>query len=148
MAYATRADLVDAYGLETVERLSIRPGDPDGAGSVARALAYADALIDAQLSVRFVLPLASVPPVLRTVAEDLAIARMATTADLGTDELRRREDRARVELREIATGKMNLGLPAIGAGAGEGAQAAGASPRPILGPAGSRLFSRDTLRSF
>lgn len=136
--YASRTDLEQAYGLSMVERLSIRPDDPDGSESVARALAYAEGLIDAQLSVRFALPLAAVPPMLTTIAVDLAIGRMATTADLGTDEMRRREDRARSELRQIAKGEMNLGLPS--------ADAPLARPRPVLGPGGSKVFNRDSLR--
>lgn len=141
MTYATRDDLVQAYGENLVKRASSgRAEDPTGASAVAGALSFADSMIDAQLSVRFALPLSSVPAVLRQVAVDLAVARMANSADLMTDELRRREDRARSDLRAIAEGRMNLGLPA------KDATEAG---RPVLAqvsPGGSKIFTRDSLR--
>lgn len=137
MTYATRDDLVAAYGEDAVVRLSVRDEDPDGAQAVARGLAHADGVIDAKLSVRFTLPLPTVPTVIATIAADLAVARMATTADLMTDEVTRREKNARRDLEEIATGRMNLGLPSAGPSD---------LPRPILGPGGQKLFTRDSLR--
>ena len=144
MTYATRDDLVQAYGGLAVTRLSTgRAEDPDGTSTVAGALTYADGVIDAQLSARFALPLPVVPVVLRDVAVDLALTRMAASADAMTDEYRRREERARADLRAIAEGRMNLGLSA------RGPEDTG---RPVLarvGPPGvDRLFTRGGLRGF
>ncbi len=140
MTYATRDDLVTAYGQDMVDRLSIRMEDPDGSQTVARALNYSDGLIDAQLSVKFVLPLPVVPQLLVDVAVDLAIGRMADSPDIATDEIRRREERARADLKAMADGRMNLGLPAKGPSD---------SPQPVLARiqgGGDRLFTREDLR--
>ena len=145
MTYATREDMVQAYGEQLVMRLSKRPEDTTGAGAVAGALAYAASVIDAELSVRFALPLAEVPAVLRQVAVDLAVTRLPTSADTMTDELRRRSEVARKDLRAIAEGRMNLGLPA---------RSPTDTGRPVLGPvaglvgeaSAGKLFTRGGLR--
>lgn len=139
MAYATRDDLVEAWGADTVTRLSTRGGQ-DPADVVARALDYAGGAVDAQLGVRFALPLESTPVVLRDVVVDTALGRLAVSADLATETILDREKRARTTLREIAEGRMSLGLPA---------RTPGESPRPVLARVqggGSKLFTRDELR--
>lgn len=137
MGYATRDDLIAAFGQDVVERLSIRPQDETGEQTVARALSYADALIDGRIGVRFTLPLPIVPDILRDIACDLVMARMASDATALTDDLKHREKAATTTLDRIADGKMNLGLPS----AGEGDR-----PQPIAASAGGKLFTRDRMR--
>lgn len=139
--YAARADLVEAFGSDNVDRLSIRPGDEDGSEAVTRALTYAAGLIDAALSVRFSLPLPVVPDLLRDIACDLAMARLASSdgSAMLTDDLKDRQTQARKDLRAISEGQMNLGLPS----AQEGAR-----PQPIVASTGGKLFTRDRLRDF
>lgn len=140
MIYASRDDLVKAYGANAVTRVSVRDEDPDGSQTVAAALAYASSLIDAQLSVRFALPLAIVPALLITLCAELAVPYMANTADQMTEQFQKRADQARADLEAIAKGRMNLGLPALNADD---------SPRPVLAqvtPGRSKLFTRDDLR--
>lgn len=142
--YAARADLVEAFGSDNVDRLSIRHdadgGADDGSEAVTRALTYADGLIDAALSVRFSLPLAAVPMILTAIACDLAMARLAS-ADAAqlTDDLKHREKQARADLRAISEGQMNLGLPSVHQGE---------RPQPIVASTGGKLFTRDRLRGF
>lgn len=145
MTYATRDDMVQAYGEQLVTRLSKRPEDPTGAGVVAGALAHADSLIDAELSVRFALPLAEVPVVLRQLAVDLAVTRLPTSADTMTDELRRRGEVARKDLRAIAEGRMNLGLPARGP-TDTGRPVLGPVTGMVGGPSAAKMFTRGSLR--
>lgn len=137
MTYATRDDLIAAFGQDSVDRLSIRSEDLDGSETVARALSYAEGVISGRLSVRFTLPLAVVPVVLRDIACDLAMARMASDAVSLTDDLKHREKTARADLDRIADGKMNLGLPSADAGE---------RPQPIAASTGGKLFTRDGLR--
>jgi phage gp36-like protein len=85
MTYATRLDLEKAWSSETVLRLAARDGDNNGNQGVASALDFAGALIDAQLGVRFALPLAVVPGLLVAIGVDLAIDRLAATADMSTE---------------------------------------------------------------
>lgn len=137
--YATRDDLNAAFGPDMVERLAARPGVDDDATTVARALSHASAVIDGRLSVRFTLPLPVVPDVLRDIACDLTIARLASDATSLTDDLKRREDQAMASLKAIAKGEMNLGLPVAHQGE---------RPQPIVSSTGGKLFSRDRLRGF
>lgn len=139
--YATRDDLNAAYGPELVARLAMRPEIEDDAQTVARALADVAGVIDARLSVRFALPLPVVPSVLVAIAVDLVIARLAS-GEGGvslTDDLKRREDQARADLKAIAEGKMNLGLPVANQGE---------RPSPIVSSTGGKLFARSSLRGF
>ena len=137
--YATRDDLNAAFGPDMVERLAARHGVDDDATTVARALSHASAVIDGRLSVRFTLPLPVVPDVLRDIACDLTIARLASDATSLTDDLKRREDQAMASLKAIAKGEMNLGLPVAHQGE---------RPQPIVSSTGGKLFSRDRLRGF
>lgn len=137
--YATRDDLNAAFGPDMVERLAARHGVDDDATTVARALSHADGVIDGRLSVRFTLPLPVVPDVLRDIACDLAIARLASDSTSLTDDLKRREDQAMASLKAIAKGEMNLGLPVAHQGE---------RPQPIVSSTGGKLFSRDRLRGF
>lgn len=137
--YATRDDLNAAFGPDMVERLAARHGVDDDATTVARALSHADGVIDGRLSVRFTLPLPVVPDVLRDIACDLTIARLASDAVGLTDDLKRREDQAMASLKAIAKGEMNLGLPVAHQGE---------RPQPIVSSTGGKLFTRDRLRGF
>ncbi len=135
--YATRDDLNAAFGLDLVDRLAVRPEDEDGEATVARALSYAEGVVSGRLSVRFTLPLPEVPPVLRDIACDLAIARLAGDVTSLTDDLKHREKRARADLDAIADGKMNLGLPAV---------SEGERPQPLVSSSGGKLFTRPAMR--
>lgn len=137
--YATRDDLNAAFGPDMVERLAARHGVEDDATTVARALSHAAGVIDGRLSVRFSLPLPVVPDVLRDIACDLTIARLASDAVGLTDDLKRREDQAMTSLKAIAKGEMNLGLPVAHQGE---------RPQPIVSSTGGKLFTRDRLRGF
>jgi phage gp36-like protein len=143
MTYATRLDLEASWGSDTILRLASRDGDSQGDVAVGAALAFAGHLIDAQLGVRFALPLAVSPPFLVSVGVDLAIDRLAATADMATDLIIERGKQARADLKAIGEGKMELGLPTRALAGGSGATA-GNSVRPIVGPGGSKLFGPET----
>jgi phage gp36-like protein len=137
--YATRDDLNAAFGPDQVQRLAARPEVEDDATTVARALSHASGVIDGRLSVRFTLPLPLVPDVLRDIACDLALARLASDAVGLTDDLKRREDQAMASLKAIARGEMNLGLPVAHQGE---------RPQPVVSSTGGKMFTRDKLRGF
>lgn len=137
--YATRDDLNAAFGPEQVARLAARSEVEDDAATVARALSHAAGVIDGRLSVRFALPLPVVPDLLRDIACDLALARLASDATGLTDDLKRREEQALANLKAVAEGKMNLGLPV---------PHQGERPQPIVSSTGGKLFTRDRLRGF
>lgn len=137
MTYATRDDLDAAFGPDMVTRLAARPDVEDDGPVVARALAHAAGVMDGWLSSRFALPLPTIPPLLRDIACDLAIARLAADAVGLTDDLKRREDQAQASLKAVADGRMNLGLPSAHQGE---------RPKPIVSSTGGKLFTRRRLR--
>lgn len=111
MAYASRADIEATYSADLL--LNIADYDRDGqvdAPVVEAALNHATGVINSHLSVRYKLPLASVPDFLKAAAVDLAVYRIANTADRLTVEMRQRyEDHIR-HLERIADGKAGLGF--------------------------------------
>lgn len=108
--YAQVADLVSRYGQAEIVQLTDRATPPTGTidTTVAeRALSDADAEIDAYLSGRYSLPLASVPPVLTRVACD--IARYRLWDDQAPEEVRSRYEDARRLLESLSAGRVTLG---------------------------------------
>lgn len=109
MAYATQADLVARFTETEIGQVA----DTDGTGEidpalVARALADADAEIDAALASRYQLPLASVPPLLTRIACDLA--RFSLYTDQVPQVVELRQKNAVRMLADIAAGRVSLGL--------------------------------------
>lgn len=147
MAYATQADIVEIYGAHALV-VADRDGDgtPDAA-AISRALASASDEIDSHVGVRFALPLASTPGMLRQLAVDIAVYRLAQTADVLTEELRRRYEDAIALLRRIAEGKATLIFPPADPVEGEeGEVSVDNSPQPIVVSGPPRLFSRERMR--
>ena len=109
--YATQTDIENAYGSEAL----LLVADRDGDGSVDQpvlddALASADATIDGYVNARYALPLAQTPQLLTDIAVDLVMYRLASQADLATEERRNRYDDAIKTLRGISKGEIRLGL--------------------------------------
>lgn len=147
MPYATQSDIVELYG-EHALVVADRDGDgePDVA-AIARALSAASDEIDSHIGVRYGLPLAAVPGMLRQLAVDIACYRLAQTADVLTEELRQRYEDAVALLRRIAEGKATLVFPPAEPGdGGEGEEPADNSPQPIVVAGPPRLFSRERTR--
>jgi phage gp36-like protein len=138
MTYATLQDLITAIGED--ELISIADHDRDGtinAEAVERALAAASALIDSHLAVRWPTPLASVPDLIRDLAIDIAIYKLAGPSRGLTDEQRQRYEDALKLLGRLADGKATLDLPP---------PQPTVSKTPVLMSGSKRLFSRDRLR--
>ncbi len=141
MGYATQQDMVDRF--EESELISLTDSANTGtinAVVLGKALADADAEIEGYLVGRYQLPLASVPPVLTRIACD--VARYYLYDDHAPEHVRTRYEDARKLLEGIASGRVQLGLPAS-AGA---APVAGAPEVSASAP--ERVFTTDTLRDF
>jgi phage gp36-like protein len=107
--YATVADLVRRYGEAEIQQLTDRLDPPAGAidSAVAeRALADADAEIDAYLAARYAVPMSPAPAVVGRLACD--IARFRLWEDRASDEVRRRYEDARRMLEAIAAGRVSF----------------------------------------
>lgn len=79
MPYATLAQLTARYGERLLLQVTDRADPPAGAidtGLVAQVLCDTDALIDGYLAGRYVLPLATVPPLLPPLAQAIAIYKL------------------------------------------------------------------------
>lgn len=148
MPYASQSDIVEIYGEQSLI-VADRDGDgtPDAA-AIARALTSASDEIDSHIAVRYPLPLAAVPGILRQHAVDIAAYRLAQTADVLTEELRQRYEDAVSHLRRIAEGKAALVFPPVAPGEGEEEDPEGLadSPQPIVTAGPPRLFSRERMR--
>ena len=140
MSYATQADLVDRFGeLELSQRTDRVNGTNIDAVVLGRALADADAEIDAYLATRYCLPLASVPAVLTRLAADMA--RYQLCADKVPDPVRLRYEDAVKLLRQIASGGVQLtGAVLVAAEGGSGNAVAMRTPE--------RMFGADRLASY
>lgn len=111
--YATLEDMRGLYGEGELISLSDRAGTGTVDGAlVADALTRAGSEADSYLSRRYVLPLAEVPPVLKTVVCDIARHLLTGGPTTETDPIETRYKRAVAWLGDIAAGKADLPLPA------------------------------------
>ncbi|MBR3371175.1 MAG: DUF1320 domain-containing protein [Rhodobacteraceae bacterium] len=142
MAYATPADIADIYGPDA---LLVADRDGDGmaeTAAVARALTAASEEIDSHIGVRYRLPLPAVPGLLRQLAVDIALYRLAATADVQSEIHRTRYEDARATLKRLAEGKAALVLPPEP----QAEPTPDTSPRPIVTGGPDRIFSREKMR--
>jgi phage gp36-like protein len=126
MTYALQADLEARYGDEVAQFVAAN------AAAVAQALADADALIDGYLAGRYSLPLASVPPILKQYACD--IARYRLYSDAANDVVLARYKDAVNYLTRLGSGQISLGV---------------STPEPVSGGVSfstpGRVFDADSL---
>ncbi|OSP50020.1 hypothetical protein B7G55_19640 [Aeromonas hydrophila] len=109
--YATKQDLEDRDGSMLYNFALDRSTDTLNDVWIDEALATADDEINGYLSRRFVLPLPEVPDLLKRNAIVIAFYWLADRDNQATDLLRERYDRAIAKIKEIAAGKIDLGLP-------------------------------------
>ena len=143
--YAAQADIVSLYG-ENALFVAVRDGEVD-APAVERALASASAEIDAYIAVRYALPLVETPPFLQTICVDIAVYRLALSADVLSEEHRKRYEDALGFLKRVSEGKATLIItPQPDAGDPDTGETAASGPRPIVVGGPERIFSRAQMR--
>lgn len=110
MPYAVKQDMVDRFSETELIQLTDRAGDVNAIDDVVmnRALGDADAEIDAYLTPRYALPLATLPRVLTNAACD--IARYRLYDDRATEHVSKRFDDAIKLLKMISKGEISLGV--------------------------------------
>lgn len=104
-SYATRADIEAQVGADLLIRVADL--DQDGAedmGAVARAIADVDATISSRLALRWPAYIGVSTPVLRPIAVDLIIDRLAR-GTARTDDIRQRGQAALAALADLAAGR-------------------------------------------
>jgi len=116
VTYATQQDLIDRFGETEIEQLTDRAEPPAGAIDatvVGKALVDADDAINGYLGARYTVPLASPPLILKRIACD--VARYYLYEDRVTEAVRKRYEDAVAYLKDAASGKVTLGVDALGA---------------------------------
>lgn len=106
--YATAEDLISAIGQDSYDGLT----DPTYWNTPTRgldALDRATVEIDSYLCRQYALPLPEVPAVLKVICCDIAYYRLIRP-EMMTDALATRYDKAVKWLRDVAEGKVGLGL--------------------------------------
>lgn len=114
MSYATLTTLTDRFGLTTLVSLTDRGAVATGVVDedvIDRALADADALIDGYLAGRYVLPLASVPPLVAGIAAVVAFWNLHIGSP--DEKVRKDYDDAMRQLRDIADGRLKLPVAGV-----------------------------------
>lgn len=140
MAYATRSDIETLYSADALY-VADRGGDAaEIDAAIVRALEQATDEIDAYLRTRYETPITPVPNLLVQFCVDIALYRLANTADVRSDEHRLRYEDARGQLARIADGKMALPVTR------DPDDAPGYDvPRPIVQTGPEKQFTRDKL---
>lgn len=110
--YATRQDMIDAFGEAEVIRLTASYEEPDVVddGALDRALERASVEIDAYISARYPRPFTRIPRLLIGLACDMARYRLTGTGGrLVSDEVRDRHRDAIKLLGMVADGRVKIG---------------------------------------
>ncbi len=139
--YCDQAQMVERFGEQVVLQLTDRAGaGVIDAAVLGAAIADASAEIDMYLAGRYALPLSTVPLTVARLACVLTRDVLATGSDVSDERWSRQADDARKLLREIAAGKVSLGVDALAQDpAGEdGAQMV----------SGGRIWNRDESKGF
>lgn len=116
MAYTTLAALSERYGVDMLvratDRAEVATGQID-VSVVEKACTDATALIDGYLAARYTVPMSPVPPLIATLAEDVAIYKLHPYQP--GEKIVADYEAAMRALRDIAGGKIRLptaeGLP-------------------------------------
>jgi len=136
--YVTLAELIERFGETVLKQLADRDGDDAIDTDVTdRAIADAAALIDGYLKVRYQLPLASVPPMLKPIAADIVFYHLHPHG--APEEVRNRYRDAIRQLEGLAKGTLRLDV--------DGAEPTAPGERPKVQSA-TRLFLRDDMEGF
>ena len=114
MSYATKADMVLRFGAQELIQITDRERIGDIDDSVLdRAIADAEAEINASLQDRYALPLTTVPPLVTRIACQLI--RYFLYDNGAPENVSVSATEARAVLKGIAAGTLRLGLDAAGA---------------------------------
>jgi phage gp36-like protein len=146
MPYATQSDIALIYGQQSlVVADHDRDGTPDEA-AIARALLAATGEIDTYLAARYRLPLHETPSFVTQLCVDVALYRLALSADLLTTEHRTRYEDALAHLRRIAEGKAALVFATPAPTPDAATETGFEGPQPIVSGGPDKIFTRDQMR--
>lgn len=140
MAYCTQGDILKGISQQELAELTTESGETPEAGLVTEAIAKADAEIDAYCGVRYQVPFAPVPEMVRALSVSMAIYHLFTRRNLDDKVRRQNYDDALKFLANVSKGLAALGASATPPPEKESAVAEVSSSE--------RVFSRDTLKDW
>lgn len=132
MAYCTEDDLLPMIPQGELAELTAESGEVPDHAVTAEAIAKAGGEIDAYLGVRYALPLTANPPLLKSLAVDLAIYHLYSRRSVAPQVRRQKYEAAVAFLKQVAAGQA-----AVEGLAGE--------PQAEDFSGASRVFGRDDL---
>lgn len=141
MTYTTLEQLTQRFGAERLRQLTDRATPPAGAidtDVVNRALEDTDAEIDGYLAVRYKLPIADTPTLLRDLALSIAIYKLHVRD--AAEKIVKDYDAAIRTLRLIAKGEVKLNL--------EGVEPAGSGSSGVRTTDRERPMTEANLKAF
>lgn len=141
MAYCTLQELVDRYSQRMLVEVSDRGDaatDVVDQALVDRAIADADALIDGYLKVRYALPLASVPRLVKDLS--LRIAIYYAHAHVAAEKVKRDYEEALTTLKHISQGLIRLDI--------EGAEPAASGASEVRTNQPARPMTAATMKGY
>ena len=116
MAYCAPQDLIDRFGAPEVTQLAPATPGPIDTAKVQRACDDASDLVDGYLRARHTLPLTAVPALLVKLSAAIARFELHLGGDRQpTDQVKQDRDAAIAFLKDVASGKADLGIDAGGA---------------------------------
>ena len=130
MSYASIDDARIRYGDELI--LTLCPAtdeDTPDHRPLNRGLIDATDEIDGYLGARYTLPIEPAPDILKRLCVDIALYRVASEADMATEERRLRYKDAVKMLESISKGTVTLGLPDPEPKTVHGVRTSGSPPR-------------------
>jgi len=140
MAYSVQDDILDQLDEDALIQLT----DPDGVAidddKVTRAIADADATIDAYCQGRYTVPLSPVPAKIRQISVDIAIYNLYSRRDDTAPDIRIERHKEAIRfLEKVSEGKINLGA----------ATPAATNTRDTVDiTSNERIFDRDKMSGF
>ena len=141
MPYCTLEDILDSMDENDV----ILHTDDADTGAVNtdatdKAIAGADALIDAHIASKYSIPLSPVPDIINSLAVDIAIYKISSRRGAVPEEIRTKYSDAVKFLEKVATGKVVL--------PGAASAPATASTGAVKISSDTRIFTRNTMGGF
>jgi phage gp36-like protein len=108
MAYCTEDDLLQMIPPGELAELTADSGEVPDHTVTAEAIAKAGGEIDAYLGVRYALPLAATPPLLKSLAVDLAIYHLYSRRSVAPQVRRQKYEAALAFLKQVAAGQAQV----------------------------------------
>ena len=141
MGYCTLTDILGS--IDEADVIAYTDDDASGlvdTDNVQKAIAGADAFIDAYIAGRYSVPVNPVPDMLRDLAVDIAVYKICSRRSQTPEERRQKYEDAERFLSKVAAGKAIL--------PGAAASSVGSSDNTVNITSSPKVFSRDSLKGF